>query len=519
MVKSEARTGNRGKPALPTPSSVAAPLRLVVVEDSQDDYDLLCARLHREGFAPVASRVETGEALEQALAAGPVDAVISDHKLPQFSSLAALAIVRARDADLPFIIVSGAIGEESAVAAMRAGANDYLLKDRLTRLAPALRTALQAAAERRAHREADASLVASEARYRAITANLPGMVFQLHFHDDALVFDYASDGALALLGRTPAALCATPHALAEWFAPAEVEALVRLFHAGDVLDAGIHWHGAMRAAPGAPPKWVQVDASALRLPDGTVQWNGIARDVSHRERADEALRASRAEAMALASHLNGVREEEREFLAREIHDDVGSSLTAVKFGLASLRGAPGAAPDLVARTRDIEGIVDGVIHATSRLVHDLRPGIIDEGIVPALEWLVRSFEQRVAIPCRLFASPADLELDRERGIAVFRVCQEALNNAAKYSGATRIDVRLEVAAGSVALEVRDNGRGIAAEELTKSTAWGLRGMRERAASLGGELDVAGTSGTGATVTLLLPLPHAGASPWTEEAGP
>lgn len=353
---------------------------LIHVEDSEVDYEIIQAQLAGDGFVARAQRVETATELQAALATGPVDAVLADHFLPEFDSLAALAIVRAADPDLPFVIVSGAIGEEIAVEAMRAGATDYLLKDRLSRLVPALRQAIDAAAGRRARREAETALIDSEARYRALSTEL----------------------------------------------------------------------------------------------------------------------------RALSAHLTRVREDEREHLAREIHDDVGSSLTAVKFGLASLRNALDLPAGLMERVREIEQIVDGVVATTSRIVHDLRPGIVDEGIVPALDWLVRSFGPRVGIATRFLALPPDLELPRDVSIAVFRVCQEALNNAAKHSGASRIDVRIELAGGSLALEVRDNGTGIPPAALDHATGWGLRGMRERAASLGGELDVSASSGGGATITLLLP---------------
>jgi signal transduction histidine kinase len=476
-------------------------IALVVVEDSPDDVDLLIARLQAGGMRVAARRVETAVELREALASGRCDIVISDHQLPRFGSLEALRIVRESDPDLPFVIVSGAIGEEVAVELMRSGANDYLMKDRLARLVPSVGAALDGAAARRARRATEAALVESEARFRSITANLPGMVFQLHAEGDLLVYDHVSDGARSVLGIEPDALVARPLALFEVLEPDDARALREA--AANFGD--LHWTGRLQVPAGKPAVWLQLDAGARRLPLGYVQWNGIVRDVSRRVRAQEELHASQEELRALASHLVRVREEEREHLAREIHDDVGSTLTGVKFGLAWLRGQLEDSPALAARVSQTDQIVDAVIHATSRIVHDLRPGIIDEGIVPALEWLTRSHEQRLGIPCRFFASHEDIDLDRDRAIAVFRVCQEALNNAAKYSCATRLDVRLEEAGGSLALEIRDNGRGIGREDMAKSAAWGLRGMRERAVSLGGVLDVSGGPGHGTTIALLLPL--------------
>ena len=154
------------------PDAAGEPIRLLVVEDSELDYELLVRSLHRQNLAPHSVRVEDEPGLRAALRAGPWDAVISDHHLPRFSSGEALRIVRASGSDLPFIIVSGTIGEEAAVAAMQAGADDYLIKGRLARLGPALRNALSAASARRERGAAQQALAESERRLRALTDHL-----------------------------------------------------------------------------------------------------------------------------------------------------------------------------------------------------------------------------------------------------------------------------------------------------------------------------------------------------------
>jgi two-component system, NarL family, sensor histidine kinase UhpB len=189
-----------------SPAASAAPRRaiaLLVVEDSDDDYLLLLARLKSGGLTVTARRVETASALQEALAGARWSAVVSDHRLPRFSSIEALAMVRAHDPDMPFLIVSGAIGEEAAVEAMRAGADDYLMKDKLSRLVPALERALDTASVRRAQRDGERALAESEERFRALSANLPGMVFQLEARDDALTLLYASDGSRARRAGRP----------------------------------------------------------------------------------------------------------------------------------------------------------------------------------------------------------------------------------------------------------------------------------------------------------------------------
>src|SRR6266545_752803 len=196
-------------PRQPSPSRPA--LELIVIEDSLDDYELLLARLRAAGRRVAGVRVETADELVRELARGGWSAVIADHRLPRFTSLEALGIVRGGGNDVPFLIVSGAIGEEVAVEAMRAGADDYLMKDKLGRLEPALDRAIEAAVSRRHQREAEAALAESEERFRALTANLPGMVFQLAVDARGeITLIYVSEGSRRLLGVSAQEFVADP---------------------------------------------------------------------------------------------------------------------------------------------------------------------------------------------------------------------------------------------------------------------------------------------------------------------
>ena len=198
-TKSPAPTGGRETPGDPQ----ATPIRLLVVEDSELDFELLLRSLRRQHLEPQALRVEDAAALRSALAAGPWDAVVSDHHLPSFSSGEALRLVREHDPALPFVIVSGTIGEDAAVAAMQAGADDYLIKGRLARLGPALRNAMSSAGARREHEAARRALADSERRLRELADHLQQAVeaeraaIAREVHDDvggmltALRFDIA----------------------------------------------------------------------------------------------------------------------------------------------------------------------------------------------------------------------------------------------------------------------------------------------------------------------------------------
>ena len=161
------------------PPTMKHPLRLLLIEDSEDDAELLLAEIKGGGFAVTHRRVESAKGTIDALVTGQWDMVISDYNMPQFNGMAALEIVRQHDPDLPFLVISGDIGEDIAVDAMRAGARDYMMKNNLSRLVPAISRELHESTLRRDARQAHLQLEENEARFRAMTSNIPGMVFQL----------------------------------------------------------------------------------------------------------------------------------------------------------------------------------------------------------------------------------------------------------------------------------------------------------------------------------------------------
>lgn len=483
---------------------LAHSLSLVVVEDSEDDYALVVASLKAIVPRIISRRVDTAQELQEALAAGLPDAVISDHKLPRFSSFDALRMVRDHDADLPFIIVSGTIGEQSAVEAMRVGASDYLMKNDLSRLAPALAQALESAAIRRRRREVEAALVDSEARFRALAANLPGIVFQVEKFDGRFRLLYVSDGARRLLGIDPDSLVAGSEALVERVPAAEMQQVIDAFRVAAEHATPVRWIGRVPPREPGGTEWLEIVASARRTGGNRIVWDGIAVDVTSLVRTEHALGQSREELRRLAQHLAQVAERERELLARELHDEVGSTLTGLRFQLAWLRGQLEDDKRFAAPLKRADELVEAAIGASSRIMQDLRPPIIDAGIVPALEWLVRRYAERMDTTA-VFEGPSDEPaLTTEEAITVFRIAQEALNNAAKHAHAQRIDVRFAATDAEISLEVVDDGRGIADADLGKTDRFGWRGMRERAAALGGRVEIARGDSGGTVVRLALP---------------
>jgi signal transduction histidine kinase len=353
------------------------PLSLLVVEDSELDFELLLAVLQRDrdnlGRRVQARRVEDEVGLHEAFASGRVDALITDHNLPRFDSFAALRAARALDADLPAIVLSGEMSDELAVAVLQAGADDFILKTRMFRLGPALKRSLESAATRRDRRAQALALADSEARLRELT---------------------------------------------------------------------------------------------------------------HR--------------------LEGVREEERRRLAQEVHDDIGTTLTALKFELARLGRDLGAHPVATPRVLAMNELLAHAVAASHRIQHNLHPPVLDTGLAAALEWLARGFSERTGVPARFESNRDELPLSASHAAAIYRVAQEALANCAKHAQAHQVAVQLFAGPEEITLEVSDDGIGFDPAMLEATLGLGLRGLLERARGLGGWAEVNSAAGRGTTLMFSVP---------------
>ncbi|MCV2363807.1 histidine kinase [Paucibacter sp. DJ1R-11] len=346
-------------------------LRVLHIEDSELDHQLIMAQLRRAGLNLELHRVDTLAEVRQALDE-PWDAVISDYNLPGFSGLLVLDMLKESKRLLPFVLVSGEIGEDTAVAAMRTGASDYLLKKDLARLAPALLHAIEACESERARIEADRELLKSKQR--------------LH---------------------------------------------------------------------------------------------------------------------ELAGHLQTSVEMERAAIAREIHDDVGGSLTALKFDLAWIN-RHAQDPAVLQRVQSALETVTSAIEASQRIMHNLRPAILEQGLVAAVQWMAARFERRTGIVTTMRTSHDQMQLPAGVPLVAYRTAQEALTNVSKHAQATRVHIELSVDSGVLTLELSDNGVGIAAGALAKARSFGIRGLHERAATVGGWVDLSSNS-KGTSLILSVPL--------------
>jgi signal transduction histidine kinase len=229
-------------------------------------------------------------------------------------------------------------------------------------------------------------------------------------------------------------------------------------------------------------------------------------DIHDRKLAEEALQTSREELRTLAGRLQAAREEERTELAREIHDELSGTLTALKMDLSLL-------PDRAAKDRNLfldklssmSALIDGALARVQSIVTGLRPVVLDKfGLLAAIEWQTAEFQDLSGIACKTHLPTEELPLDPVRSTAMFRILQEALTNVARHAHATKVIVDLRSDVGSLILTVRDNGKGIDEKAIYSHQSIGLLGMRERALSFRGTVEITVPSDGGTLVSARIP---------------
>jgi len=261
-----------------------------------------------------------------------------------------------------------------------------------------------------------------------------------------------------------------------------------------------HYHQDGRILP------LDVAASAIDI-DGKKYALAFHRDITERRRAEKELKRSQQALRGLSKAANEALEAERRRTARELHDELGQSLTALKMDLESLRSTlPPGQPDLAERAHAMNALLDGTIAATRRIAADLRPLMLDDlGLAAALDWLTQNFSRHTGIATDLVIDDTVAQVPEPIASALYRITQESLTNVAKYAHATNAEIRLERDGELVQLLVRDNGRGIAAADQDKHGTFGLLGIRERVTLLGGEVAIVGEPGQGSEVRARIPL--------------
>ena len=230
-------------------------------------------------------------------------------------------------------------------------------------------------------------------------------------------------------------------------------------------------------------------------------------EVDERKRAEEELKQSHEQLRNLSAHIESMREAERTSIAREFHDELGQSLTALNMDLAWLnKRMPEQQEALIKKTQEMSKLISTTIQTVKRISTELRPGVLDDlGLIAAIEWQAQEFQGRTQIKCELTTEGEDIDLDRDLATTVFRIFQEAITNVARHANATVVKVNLKKEKGQLVLQVQDNGDGITKKQIAHPKSFGLIGMRERARLWNGNIKINGISGKGTTITAIIPL--------------
>jgi signal transduction histidine kinase len=225
------------------------------------------------------------------------------------------------------------------------------------------------------------------------------------------------------------------------------------------------------------------------------------------EQLEQRVAQRTAELRALSASVQSAREDEGTRIAREIHDELGSALTALKWEIEGLFPLVSTQnPEVQKKLEAMMRLADSIINGAKRIASELRPGILDDlGLIEAIESHAQQLQDRTGIIISFDSTLDAITLNREQSIAVFRIFQEALTNILRHANATRVSISAEEQAGELILTIRDNGKGISDEARSRPLSLGLLGMQERAHLVGGTIDIAGTAGKGTTVSLRIPV--------------
>jgi PAS domain S-box-containing protein len=348
-------------------------------------------------------------------------------------------------------------------------------------------------------RQIEASLRENERRYRTLFSMATDGILLLDAQGNvvdvngsfARMHGYTIDELLKMNLRQ----LDTPETLA--LAPERIGRVL----AGETLGFEVEqWHKVGHIVP------LDVAASAIDI-DGKRYVLAFHRDITERRRAEQEIKRSHQELRELSKAANEALEAERRRTARELHDELGQSLTALKMDLELLRAdLPPGRPELGERTEAMHALLDGTIAATRRIAADLRPLMLDDlGLAAALDWLTHNFSKHTGIATDLVIDDSVAQVPEPIASALYRITQESLTNVARYAHASTAEIRLERDGDWVQLLVRDNGRGIEAAEQDKRGTFGLLGIRERVSLLGGNVAIKGEGGRGSEVRARIPL--------------
>ena len=483
-------------------------LDILLLEDVESDAELTEYELRKAKIDFTFRRVETRDDFLQELHRCLPDLILADYSLPSFDGLTALRLAQKICPETPFIFVSGAMGEEVAVDTLKKGATDYVLKQHLARLGAAVERALREAEERRQRRQAEEKLRESEERFRTLFQTAGSVIGVVTPEGRILEFNPEAERVTGwrreeVLGRGYLGL----------FVPEAYKETVKA-DMGKVLAGqstrGLEIPLKLRGGGERPFLW---NVNRLLGKDGQVLGViAVGQDITERKRAEEVLQESEQKLRLLTSQILTAQESERKRISRELHDELGQSLTILKLNLRAADKQLLEPVEVKEELGSMSLYLDEVIDKVRRLSRALCPAILEDlGLVPALNYLINEFSKYYDISHHF--EDLDHLFDKEAQIIIFRIFQEALTNIARHARATKVRLAVQESAGVALFEVEDNGQGFEVSETLSRPSMvkglGLAALDERAKMLGGSLRIWSQKGQGTRITCTIPVDQKG----------
>ncbi|MCC7301877.1 MAG: PAS domain-containing protein [Bacteroidia bacterium] len=426
--------------------------------------------------------------------------VISQYQRGEFSGKLILQMSLFFCPETPVIFIVNKNGEGDAAEILREGATDYILSDHLAKIPFIIRRVLAEAASRRSRNEALEELRREKQILKEVTSSIPGLVYRYLRNPQGKVrYDFISDNAHFIWGFAPEELLRDHTLLFSRIHRDDLPVLLETYRKADVEGRFLCHRFRVRWIDGSE-KWLRDDSTFHIDTDGHTVRVGSIMDVTASTEAEIRIRN-------FSKHLNKVVEEERARLAREIHDELGQQVTGLRLSLFSLRNhLPATASAALDTVQELIGETDRMMQSVRKVATDLRPGVLDTlGLSASIGWLAEEFRRKTGIPIKYETNMKDAKVDKRISIELFRICQEAMNNAVKHSDCTAMELILFREENDLSLVIGDNGRGFTPGVLQNEFSTGLMGMKERASGIDGEFNVESAPGEGTLLIVKVPL--------------
>jgi len=477
---------------------MAVPLRILMLEDDLIDADIVQWAL-KEHFPCIFNVAINKETYCEALDQFHPDLILADNALPRFNAKEALEIALERSLNIPFILVTGTVSEEFAANIIRLGADDYILKDRLARLPASINAALQKKRSEVAvkHSEDVRRLIMNAALDAIVCIDTAGIITVWNPQAENM-FGWSEK---EIIGRQLTETIIPGH-----YREAHNKGLNHYQQTGEgpVLNKVIEITALHHSGKEFPIELAIVPIKK----SGDDFFCAFIRDITLRKIAEEKLQNSYEEIRRLASHLQDVREEERLIISREIHDQLGQQLTVMKMDISWLKKKLVLTNNQLAQEKldELNTMMDETMKTVRKIAADLRPSLLDDlGLGAALEWHLTEFEKRSGVAVHNIGLSEEISLPIATETGLFRIIQESLTNAARYAKAKNIIVKLEKKDKQLLLTIQDDGIGFDQEKIAAKKTFGIVGMRERTAMMGGSYNMSSMPGKGTTIIVHVPL--------------